>query len=103
MKQEQQYKPLSRMSRKTLMVAVKVFAETKKRMRHCNLQYAIIPCISFEDLGVSFQNYTCLDLRDKGFVVLNSTCSGKCGVSIKRRYLLLNFQEFYQEVKNTLL
>lgn len=90
------------MSRKTLIIVGKVFAETQKRMRGLDLQYATIPCISFDELGVSFQNYTCLDLRDRGFLVLNTTDKGKCGVSLKRRYMFMTFQEFYQEVKKTL-
>lgn len=43
-------------------------------------------CVSFEDLGLKFQDFHCLDLREKGWVVLGLDENGKPGVSLASCY-----------------
>lgn len=52
------------------------------------------PTVSFEDLRLPFQDYHCLDLREKGFVVLGTDEVGRPGVALNRMYRGLTAIEF---------
>lgn len=43
-------------------------------------------CVSYEDLGLKFQYFHCLDLRERGWVVLGLDENGKPGVSLHPHY-----------------
>lgn len=44
------------------------------------------PFVSFENLNVPFQDFHCLDLRDRGYVVLGLDHDGHPGVALDRKY-----------------
>lgn len=46
----------------------------------------INPVVSFEDLHLPFQDFHCMDLREKGWLVLGTDEDGKPGVALDRRY-----------------
>lgn len=59
-------------------------------------------CVPFAELGVKFQDYHCLDLRDKGLVHLGVDNDGHCGILLNRAYQGLSMQEL-AEVMNLVI
>lgn len=69
---------------KRRMVALKLWAETKKRRGPWI--GADCPAISWDDLGVPFQWCGVLDLREAGLVTMGSTNDGHSGVVLRKEY-----------------
>lgn len=46
----------------------------------------INPYVSFEDLHLPFQDFHCMDLREKGWLVLGTDKDGNPGVALDRKY-----------------
>lgn len=46
----------------------------------------INPFVSFEDLHLPFQDFHCMDLREKGWLILGTDVDGKPGVALNRMY-----------------
>ena len=44
------------------------------------------PVVSYDDLLLPFQDYHCLDLREKGLVILGTDHYGRPGVALNRIY-----------------
>lgn len=57
------------------MILVKCEAAARKNIN---------PVVSFEDLHLSFQDYHCMDMREKGWLVLGTDTDGKPGVALGR-------------------
>ena len=57
-----------------------MYALASKARRSCN------GCVSFGDLGLPFQDFHCLDLRDRGWVALGLDENGKPGVSLSQQF-----------------
>ena len=70
------------------MKALRLFLLTKKRRK------GDIPVISFDDLGVPFQDSDILDLRNKGLCSLGTDQYGRCGVSISPECDRMDTNEF---------
>lgn len=51
-------------------------------------------CVSFEDLGVPFQDYHVMDLREKRLVALSLDNSGKPGALLRSEYSGMTLSEF---------
>ena len=51
-------------------------------------------CVSFEDLGVPFQDYHVMDLREKRLVTLSLDNSGKPGALLRSEYSGMTLSEF---------
>lgn len=62
---------------------MKLHAEARKRVN---------PHVSFDDLGVPFQDYHCMDLRESGLVSFGMDDEGKCAVALSRTYRGVDMQ-----------
>ena len=51
-------------------------------------------CVSFEDLGVPFQDYHVMDLREKSLITLSLDNNGKPGALLRSEYSGMTLNEF---------
>ena len=84
-----------RIDRETLNLLRKIWYETQSRKGPSG-SYTVI---SFEALGVSFQDARCLDLRDKGVLALSSDPHGKPGVLLKPFVANMTLTELHHYVR----
>lgn len=71
------------------MLALKLYKLTQDKMKR-----GIYPGVSFDELGVPFQYYLLMDMRDKGLLNLDVTSTGKTGVTLKPQYRNMTPGEF---------
>lgn len=83
------------MEHRTKVFALKLYAKTKSYRKG----YIDIPAISFEELGVVFQDKNILDLRNLGICALSNDKQGKPGVMMRKEYADLNITEFQNTLK----
>lgn len=81
------------MEGKTRSLAIRLSVLSRKRYSG-----TMVPCISFEELRVPFQDTRLMDLRARGFLTLSSGSDGQ-GVQLKRIYLDMPASEFYELLK----
>ena len=55
--------------------------------------------LSFEDLGVKFQEPCAMDLRSRGLAVLGTDNSGKCGMALSSYAVGIDQHELYERAK----
>lgn len=63
---------LSREGQRILNYATKIYAMTRHRMNGNDPSCCMIPVITFDELGLRFQDVICLDLRERGVLILYS-------------------------------
>lgn len=84
-----------RIDRETLNLLRKIWQETQARKGPSGSYTAI----SFDKLGVRFQDARCLDLRDKGVLALSSDPDGKPGVLLKPFVANMTLTELHHYVR----
>lgn len=72
----------------------------RNKCRHIMLRLAIADrrkngtCVSFDDLGVPFQDFHIMDLRERHLVTLSVDNNGKPGVLLRTEYRSITAGEF---------